>query len=636
MLRIWDAAARTELQSFNGHTNWVICVAFSPDGAYVASGSHDQTVCIWQVSSGARVHTLEGHTGAIYSVAYSADGRRILSAAQWGELKLWDTADGRCVFTLRHTGHWTWQAALSPNGDVIARGEGTSLVLRDVSSATHEEISLPDKVEASPFSSDGRYVAARTRQAIRVWATADKTLVRSIDMAHITLWGRLAFSRDGKYIACGSTSGAVFVWEVASRSSPHTLNGHTKMVWDVAWSPDGLQLASAASDGTIWLWDGALHSSAPEISVASAHPPAPPGRPRYALIQYINSATLIHLPSLRINDFPANPRLPEGAPTVMTFTDVVAACDATLQCGNNLLFSSDKARNWAFLTGQQHISLGWPPVAISRAGSRLAYLSLTSAKVVDVCNLHTGIVVASLKGHTDAVRSIVFSPDGTRLATSSKNGAVKVWDATTGALICGHTEHQNWVFATAFSSDGRLVASSSYDKTVRVFDVAAERVVHVLGSHNNGVLEVMFTADDEHIVALNHSHQVVIWEVATGSRIHSFSFRTHDWHHSFTFSSNTVGIRIHSDAEERTIGVRKTSTRPITFTEVDGWVYAMLPGATHRLCWLPPEWRTIIASNNGTLCLKEAESDAHQRGRVIAIDMSQIIAYIDNLPPDSP
>lgn len=235
------------------------------------------------------------------------------------------------------------------------------------------------------------------------------------------LTSRLAFSRDGKYIACGFWGGVVCVWEVASQDLPHTLNGHTSRVRDAAWSPDGLQLVSAASDGTIWLWDGALHSSAPETSAASAHQPAPPGPPQYALIQCQGSATLLHLPSLGIDDYPANSRVPEGAPTVMVFKDVVTACDGAHQSGDDLASSSDSARNWAYLTGQQHTKLGLRPVAISRDGSRLAYLSPTSDKVVDVCDLRFGIVVATLKGHTEDVCSIVFSPDDTFLATGSED-----------------------------------------------------------------------------------------------------------------------------------------------------------------------------------------------------------------------
>lgn len=633
-VRIRDSASRTELQSFDGHTDWVNCVAFSLDGAYVASGSRDQTVCIWQMSSGARVHTLEGHTRWVYSVTYSADGRRVLSATGEGEVKLWDTADGRCVFALEKTRNRTWQAALSPIGDVIARGEEASLVLRDVASATHEALSLPDKVQACAFLSDGRYIAARTRHAIRVWATADKALVRSIDTPD-SLTSRLAFSRDGKYIACGSESGTVYVWEVASHGSLHTLYGHTDEVNDVAWSPDGLQLASAAEDGTIRLWDGALHSFGAEISAASVHPPAPPGPPRFAFIQCEGYSTLVDLPSLGIDYFPADPRLPEGAPTVMTFTDVVAACDDTLRYGDDLSSSGDRARNWEFLTGQQCAKFNRCPVSISRDGSRLAYISPTSDKVVDVCDLYTGIVVATLEGHTEDVRSIVFSPDGTRLATGSDYGAVKVWNATTGALICGHAEHRPCVHATSFTSDGRYVASGSYDKTVRIFDVVAERVAHVLSPHNDWVIELMFTVDDEHVVTLDSSDQVTIWAVATGARTHSFSFKPYDWRHSLTFSSNTVGIRVQSDAEPRTIGLWKPRVGRSLFVMSGGWVYARFRETVHRLCWIPPEWGTVLDSDGETLRLAEPRSDGHPHGRPIVIDMSRMLAYVDSLGPDS-
>lgn len=169
---------------------------------------------------------------------------------------------------------------------------------------------------------------------------------------------------------------------------------------------------------------------------------------------------------------------------------------------------------------------------------------------------------------------------------------------------------------------------------MRVFDLATERVVHVLGPHNDLVMELMFTVDDEHIVALDDSDLATIWDVATGAQIHSFSFKTHDWHRSLAFSSNTVGIRVHCDAGPRTIGVWTPKAQQVSFSESDGWVYAGIRDGSRRLCWLPPEWRTIMRSDGGTLCLKEAKSDAHPHGRVIGIDMSRIIAYIDNLPPD--
>jgi hypothetical protein len=81
------------IRTFEGHLDYVMSVAFSPDGRYIVSGSGDTTLKLWEIESGGLIHSFEWHRGFVISVAFSPDGKYIVSGLSGGILKLWGLYD---------------------------------------------------------------------------------------------------------------------------------------------------------------------------------------------------------------------------------------------------------------------------------------------------------------------------------------------------------------------------------------------------------------------------------------------------------------------------------------------------------------------------------------------------------------
>jgi WD40 repeat protein len=244
-------------QTLSGHSNYVLSVAFSPDGKVLASGSYDKTIELWEVATGRKITSLTGHSNYVLSVAFSPDGRVLASGSFDKTIKLWEVATGREINSLSGHSNVVFYVAFSPDGKVLASGSGDKTIkLWEV--ATGREINTLSgnsfSVYSVAFSPDGKVLASGSSdKTIKLWEVATGREINTLSGYSDTV-SSVAFSPDGQVLASGSYDKTIKLWEVKTGRETHTLTGHSDLVMSVAFSPDGKVLASGSQDKTIKLW----------------------------------------------------------------------------------------------------------------------------------------------------------------------------------------------------------------------------------------------------------------------------------------------------------------------------------------------------------------------------------------------
>ena len=112
-----------------------------------------------------------------------------------------------------------------------------------------------------------------------------------------------------------------------------------------------------------------------------------------------------------------------------------------------------------------------------------------------------------------AVLAVVFSPDGTMLASGS-DGAIRLWDVASRQEIATFAEHTNWVNSVSFSSNGRLLASGSSDGTIKLWDMASRQEIATLEGNTSEVRAVSFSPDEALLAAGLADGTITLWDVS--------------------------------------------------------------------------------------------------------------------------
>lgn len=128
---MWNVATHQQVAVLNGHTNFVesvSCVAFSPDGTLLASGSLNGTVRLWDVETHEQLIMFTDHTDCVWSVAFSPDGTLLASGSYDKTVRLWNVAMCEKVAVINSATDDGGNVVFSPNGTMLASGSADKTV----------------------------------------------------------------------------------------------------------------------------------------------------------------------------------------------------------------------------------------------------------------------------------------------------------------------------------------------------------------------------------------------------------------------------------------------------------------------------------------------------------------------------
>jgi WD40 repeat protein len=557
LVKVWDRGALREALTLRGHGAAVTAVAFSPDSRRLASGSADGTVRVWDAARGKGVATWCGHAAGVTSLAFDPTGRRLASTGgeqpSSGELKLWDPTDGRALLS-RDWHNLLAAVAFSPDGRrlAVASHDGSVAVL---GAATLEPL---DTLRAQTqrtvpwtgvaISADGKWVAASSPAGlVRVWdAATARECFSAVTPAETPVCGIAFGGRDGRILAAVTADNSIQGWFTRSGKPAFTLRGHTQAVQAVACSPDGECLVSGSMDRTVRLWD--LSRRDEDLTLRG----------------WSNSGV----------------------------TGVAYSPDGTRLAS---VHRERSLRVWDVATGKAITIKDLLPAAINGVAFRPDGSLLASAEADGVVRLRdagTAQEVAALRGHDGEVEAVAFGPDGGQLASAGADGTVRVWEVPAGRERLCLRGPAGAVFALAFSPDGRHLAAAGADGTARVWVAATGHRVLALGDLGGPVYALAFSPDGRHLAAAGagRDEAVRVWDADTGAPIltlrgHAGAVRSLAYSPAGRLASagDDRAVRLWDSAGQQLLAVRGHT------------------GAVRALAFSPDGYRLASAADDGTI-----------------------------------
>jgi len=217
---IWNMAEKKPQQTIE-KKGWIRRVALSPDGKHFAAAGEDGSVILFETEGGKEKKTFKAHEAAVYDVAFSPDGAVLATCSTDKLAKLWDWNAETPAEKAKLEGHGdaVWAVAWAKDGSLATASADRKIKLWNAEGK--EQATLEghkDWVSDLAFSPDGNTLASCSHdRTARLWDVKEKKETASLGPHGSTCWS-VAFSPDGALLAVGTHGQGVRLWNIASKA----------------------------------------------------------------------------------------------------------------------------------------------------------------------------------------------------------------------------------------------------------------------------------------------------------------------------------------------------------------------------------------------------------------------------------
>lgn len=360
------------------------------------------------------------------------------------------------------------------------------------------DAALDDSLMSAPVAGGALSIAASPRADLLACGRNDGTLelrdatslaTMAEVKAHAQAITQLRFDRGGSRLVTTSYDRKVKVWSVPALEPLFEFGGHGFPVGGADFTPDGTMIVSCAYErlpgtvvGTVHVWNAADGAIARTLTGG-----------RKPLVSLSISPDGAHAAAASWDFCVFVWPIAGGEPTRLAIPD-----EGIYNAADGVAWSTDGA--------------------LIACGSR--------DRTARIWRVADASLVATLRGHTDAVSKLAFAPDGRTLATAGADGTLRLWDTTTWNARATLVGHRDDVVDLAFTSDGARLVSTSSDGTLRSWDPASGDYGGVRMRATQAAYTVRFSPDGKRLATCSFDGRVQVFCAITAELLGSF--QAHD------------------------------------------------------------------------------------------------------------